>query len=89
MSKPARPARVHAAPTSPKPIPDPCDMGALLTAAFAAAGINGAEAARRTGIAPPHIYRALRDPNARPVTVRRILAACGCSLALQGPKPKQ
>jgi DNA-binding phage protein len=62
---------------------DPCDMGALLSAALAASGLTAAELSRRTGIAPPHVYRALASPNARPPTVRRILRAIGARLTVQ------
>lgn len=57
--------------------PDPFDVGALLRAALAASGLSAAEVARRTGIAPPHVYRALKDANCRAPTARRILAALG------------
>lgn len=56
---------------------DPFNVGALLTAALAASGLSAADVARATGIPAPHLSRALRDPNVRAPTARRILAALG------------
>lgn len=55
--------------------PDPFDVGALLSAAISASGLPPAEVARRAGVTAPHMYRLLKDPNCRPPTARRILAA--------------
>lgn len=57
--------------------PDPFDVGALLAAALTASGLTQADVARVTGMAPPNVSRALRDPNCRAPTARRILAALG------------
>ncbi len=63
--------------------PDPCDMGALLRRALAATPHTPATLSRLTGMAPSNVSRALRDPNARPVVVRRILQALGASLYVE------
>ncbi|HSM93417.1 MAG TPA: hypothetical protein VLT47_11075 [Anaeromyxobacteraceae bacterium] len=65
-------------------------MGALLRAALAAAGVTPAEVARRTGIAPSNVSRALHNPDTRPVVARRILTAVGMRLVVQAaPKLKR
>ena len=74
-----------APPAAPSP-PDPCDMGALLRAALTAADVTPAEVARRTGIAPSNVSRALHSADTRPVVARRILAAVGMRLAAVKPK---
>lgn len=56
---------------------DPFNVGAMLAAALAASGRTAADVAREAGMPAPHIYRALKDPNARAPTARRILAALG------------
>ena len=66
---------------------DPCDMGALLRAALEAAGVTPAEVARRTGIAPPNVSRALHSPDTRPTVTRRILSALGLRLAVERAEP--
>lgn len=67
--------------------PDPFDVGALLSAAVTASGFTPAEVARRAGIAAPHVYRALRDPNCRAPTARKILTALGSCLVLAPKAP--
>ncbi len=56
-------------------IPDPFDVGALLSAALDASTLSAADVARATGMPPSHLSRAFKDPNTRPPTARRILAA--------------
>lgn len=62
--------------------PDPCDMGALLTAAIAASGRTRNAMAVATGIAAPSLYRALANADASPELARKVLAALGCKLAI-------
>jgi DNA-binding phage protein len=57
--------------------PDPFDVGALLMAALDASDRTQADVAAETGMPASHLSRALRDPNTRPPTARRILAALG------------
>lgn len=45
-------------------------------------GITQAEMARRIGVGPASVYKAINDPNTHPQTARRILRACGLRLAL-------
>lgn len=59
---------------------DPLDMGALLRGALVLAGVTPAEVARRTGIAPGNLSRALHSADTRPATARRILLAVGAQL---------
>jgi lambda repressor-like predicted transcriptional regulator len=56
---------------------DPFDVGAILSAALSASGLSAAEVARRTGMAPTNVGRALHSPDTRPPVARRILAALG------------
>jgi hypothetical protein len=62
--------------------PDPCDVGAQLRAAIDAAGLAAGEVARRTGIAPSNVSRALNNPDKRPTVARRILAAASAKLVV-------
>lgn len=62
--------------------PDPCDIGFLLRSALSRTSHTAATLATLTGIAAPNISRALRSPNTRPTTARRILHALGASLTL-------
>lgn len=57
--------------------PDPFDVGALLSAALTASGLTQADIARSAGMPPSHLSRALKDPNCRAPTARRILTALG------------
>lgn len=66
----------------------PLDMGALLRGALALAGVTPAEVARRTGIAPSNLSRALHSADTRPVTARRILLAVEARLAVTTAKGK-
>lgn len=65
---------------------DPYDAGALLLAAVtahrAATGLSQAEVARAAGLLPPALSQALRNPDARPALVRRVLAVTGHRVAL-------
>lgn len=59
---------------------DPCDMGALLTAAIAASGRTRNAVATATGIAAPSLYRALANADASPEVARKVLATLGCRI---------
>lgn len=65
---------------------DPFDAGALLSAAVVArrsqTGESEADVARLAKIDPANLWRALRNPNARPETVRRVCRALGLRVAL-------
>lgn len=66
--------------------PDPADFGALLSAAVAAhcarTGVSKAAVARLAGIARGNFTTALRNPDARPATVRAVCRALGLKVAL-------
>ena len=62
--------------------PDPCDMGALLTAAIAASGRTRHAVAVATGIAPPSLYRALANADASPDVARKVLMALGRKIVI-------
>ena len=66
--------------------PDPFDVGALLSAAVAAerarTGESEAAVARRCGIARSNFSTLLRNPNARPATVRAVCRALGLRVVL-------
>ena len=66
--------------------PDPSDFGALLSAAVAAhcarTGVSKAAVARLAGIARGNFTTALRNPDARPATVRAVCRALGLKVAL-------
>ena len=68
------------------PPPDPSDFGALLSAAVAAhcarTGATKAAVARLAGIARGNFTTALRNPDARPATVRAVCRALGLKVAL-------
>lgn len=68
------------------PPPDPSDFGALLSAAVAAhcarTGVSKAAVARLAGIARGNFTTALRNPDARPATVRAVCRALGLRVAL-------
>ena len=66
--------------------PDPADMGALLTAAVAAHrarhGVTQEAIAAAAGLDPGNLSRALRNPSARPETVRAVCRVLGLRVAL-------
>lgn len=65
---------------------NPCDMGALLREAVEAhcraSGASQADVARSAGLGPNNLSRALRDPNARPSTVRAVCRVLGIHIEL-------
>jgi DNA-binding phage protein len=66
--------------------PDPSDFGAILSAAVAAhcarTGDSKAAVARLAGIARGNFTTALRNPNARPATMRAVCRALGLKVVL-------
>lgn len=66
--------------------PDPFDAGALLSAAVAArravTGESESAVARVCGIARSNFSTLLRNPNARPASVRAVCQALGLRVAL-------
>lgn len=69
-------------PRAASPPVNPLDMGAILLAALARAGVSPAEVSRRCGMAPSNVSRALHSPDTRPATARRILDCVGATVGL-------
>ena len=67
--------------------PDPFDAGALLAPAVEAyrarTGVSLSAVARLAGVAQPVLWRALRNPDARPATVRAVCRALGLEVCLR------